>query len=222
MASGIYQIVNMVNGKRYIGSAANFKRRWNLHLSDLKQNKHHSSKLQHAWNKYGGESFKFEIILECNKDELLSYEQLLFDEENPEYNILKVAGSPLGIKRSKETRLKMSLASKGKPKTEEHRINAANAQKGKVSSLKDIPRTEETKAKISKGNKGKVRTAENCEKIRLIVSNRSDETKTKMSNSHKDIKLSEERKLKMSKSQKLRRLNEKVLKEILTDWVCAL
>lgn len=122
--SGIYQIVNTVNGKKYIGSAVNFRKRWRLHISCLRNGTHHSKHLQAAWNKYGEEAFTFEKIMECAKEELLDYEQLCLDEENPEYNMALCATNPmLGRKHSeealhlmkgkivsKETRVKLSVA----------------------------------------------------------------------------------------------------------------
>jgi group I intron endonuclease len=60
--SGIYKIVNILDGKIYIGSSSNFCKRWNGHITCLRKNKHHSPHLQNAWNKYGEENFKFEIV----------------------------------------------------------------------------------------------------------------------------------------------------------------
>lgn len=40
--SGIYQIINLVNGKTYTGSAINFRLRKNRHFSDLKLRIHHN------------------------------------------------------------------------------------------------------------------------------------------------------------------------------------
>jgi hypothetical protein len=40
--SGIYCIKNIINNKLYIGSAKNFRIRFNIHLSQLRKNKHHS------------------------------------------------------------------------------------------------------------------------------------------------------------------------------------
>lgn len=65
--SGIYEIVNTVNGKRYIGSAKKFKIRWSKHVSALRLCKHHSRHLQAAWNKYGEAAFKFLPILTCQQ-----------------------------------------------------------------------------------------------------------------------------------------------------------
>ena len=42
---GIYKIKNIINGKVYIGSAIYFIKRWSVHKSELKNNKHHSIKL---------------------------------------------------------------------------------------------------------------------------------------------------------------------------------
>ena len=49
--SGVYQITNKVTGKFYIGSAVNFRKRWNTHKSCLRNNKHANKHLQRAWNK---------------------------------------------------------------------------------------------------------------------------------------------------------------------------
>jgi hypothetical protein len=60
---GVYQIKNKVNGKVYIGSTVqNFRDRLNIHLSVLRNNKHHSSHLQKSWNKYGEDNFEFSIV----------------------------------------------------------------------------------------------------------------------------------------------------------------
>ena len=55
----IYAILNIINGKSYIGSAINFDRRKKTHLRLLNKNSHHSIKLQNAYNKYGVDSFLF-------------------------------------------------------------------------------------------------------------------------------------------------------------------
>ena len=67
MLSGIYKITNKVNGKFYIGSANNLKRRKWEHFCNLKHNKHCNKKLQYSYNKYSKENFKFEILSNCPK-----------------------------------------------------------------------------------------------------------------------------------------------------------
>lgn len=62
----IYCIKNIINNKVYIGKCKNTKNRFSTHLSKLKNNKHHSIKLQRSWNKYKKENFVFEILEEVN------------------------------------------------------------------------------------------------------------------------------------------------------------
>ena len=116
MISGIYSIRNLVNDHIYIGSSVNIESRWRSHKNQLKKNRHHSSKLQNAYNKYGKDNFIFEVISYIeDKTKLINYEQKWLDFFNPEYNILITAGSPLGTKMSDETRKKISESKKGKP-----------------------------------------------------------------------------------------------------------
>ncbi len=76
----IYGLRCIVNNKYYIGATSNFKRRQREHLYKLKKNKHHSAKLQHAWNKYNEDSFVFEIMEEnVSIDDLFDREQYWMD-----------------------------------------------------------------------------------------------------------------------------------------------
>ena len=49
--TGIYEIRNIANDKRYIGSAMSFDTRFRAHLNDLRKDKHPNRYLQFAWNK---------------------------------------------------------------------------------------------------------------------------------------------------------------------------
>lgn len=67
---GIYKIENLVNNKKYIGLSNNIDARWRSHRNMLNRNDHFNIFLQRAWNKYGEENFKFDIIKECSPSEL--------------------------------------------------------------------------------------------------------------------------------------------------------
>ena len=67
MKSGIYKITNKIDGKCYIGQSSNIKKRFKDHRYDLKYNKHDNPYLQNAYNKYGKDNFKFEILCEEKK-----------------------------------------------------------------------------------------------------------------------------------------------------------
>lgn len=113
--SGIYKIVNKVNGKYYVGSSNDIRKRWNNHKSNLRRKNHKSPHLQSAWNKYGELNFDFVIVETCNIDKLLIIEQKYLDtsilEKNICYNTSYVAERPMiGIKHSDETKSKISKA----------------------------------------------------------------------------------------------------------------
>lgn len=65
--SGIYAFVNKINGMFYIGSATIFRKRWDLHLNELRKNKHKNPYLQNVYNKYGEINFQFIILEYCEK-----------------------------------------------------------------------------------------------------------------------------------------------------------
>lgn len=125
---GIYAIVNMIDGKIYIGSASLLRKRRNLHLLMLRRGNHDNVYLQRAWNKYGEINFEFFILERC--DELLVREQYFMDSLNPEYNMLKIAYRTTGIKRRPETCKKISEALSGRQLSNEHRKAISYAKKG--------------------------------------------------------------------------------------------
>ena len=77
MLGYIYYITNKVNKKQYIGETINFEERKAKHLAALRSNKHHSIKLQRAYNKYGEENFEWswDIYDVSNEKDLKLLEQ---------------------------------------------------------------------------------------------------------------------------------------------------
>jgi group I intron endonuclease len=134
MATGVYCIECLADGKSYVGSASKSltKRLW-THRSLLSKGRHTNLHLQAAWDKYGKESFRFSVLEQCLPSECLVKEQGWIDQldacnKEKGFNKAPVAGSTLGVKHTIETRNKVSAALKGKKKTEEH---AAAIKKGK-------------------------------------------------------------------------------------------
>ena len=64
--------------------------------------------------KHGYAKFRLEILEYCSSDKLLTREQFYFDKFNPEYNLLKFAGSSLGYRHSEAAKARISLANKNK------------------------------------------------------------------------------------------------------------
>jgi len=103
--AGIYKIVNIINGKTYYGSSIQLSTRISNHKVCLRNNNHENKYLQNAWNKYGEENFRFEIveIIDVNNlsisesiKKVQSKEQEYLDlyhtyEVNKGYNIDKIA-----------------------------------------------------------------------------------------------------------------------------------
>jgi len=91
VVSGIYEIRNQVNGKRYIGSTVSLQRRWDEHLRRLRRGCHINKRLLTAFQKYGERAFDL-IVLEYVEDHsrLLFREQVYLDTLKPEYNLVSI------------------------------------------------------------------------------------------------------------------------------------
>lgn len=97
---GIYKITNNKNGKVYIGSSKEVSKRQQSHWRMLKNNQHHSYKLQSDYNKFGLTSFSFEVIEVCELNELLVREQYWMDHYqsyHEGYNCTIFSSRPTGM-----------------------------------------------------------------------------------------------------------------------------
>lgn len=146
--------MNKIDSRIYIGSSIRVRRRIMEHMAQLRRGKHTNGKLQNFVNKYGIENLYANQISCYDPTKLLELEQHYIDFLNPEFNIAKVAGSPMaGMKHSLESRQKMSLSGKGRklpPRTKEHTERVLMARAG-------FKHTEETKKHVSStmaGGKG--------------------------------------------------------------------
>lgn len=71
---GIYTIQNKLDNKIYVGQSVNVYNRLIHHRKKLRANNHDNEHLQNAYNKYGEESFLFELLVECD-DRFLNSEE---------------------------------------------------------------------------------------------------------------------------------------------------
>lgn len=85
---------NKLNGKRYVGSSVNLRRRLLEYYNVNRLLNDNSMPINLALLKYGYQNFSLTILEFCDIDSLMSREKHYFDVHNPEYNILKIPGSP--------------------------------------------------------------------------------------------------------------------------------
>lgn len=111
-----------------------------------------------AISKYGLNNFTLEILEYCSKNIAIEREQFYLDLLKPEYNILKKAGSRLGLKHSLLSKLKMSKSALGRFVSKETRLKLSESLKDRKLSestrekIKSYKHTEKAKLKISLGN----------------------------------------------------------------------
>lgn len=117
--TGVYKIKILGSNKTYIGSTTNisgsssksigFLFRWRCHLSDLLKNKHHTPKLQNAFNKY--KNVEFSIVEIINNAEItrqreqyyldnLLFAQEYIKKENNLFTKLAFNSNPVSTQRS--------------------------------------------------------------------------------------------------------------------------
>lgn len=153
----IYKIQSP-NGKIYIGSTVNFKKRMKQYSTlDCKN----QIKIYNSLKKYGFNNHKIVIITECTTDKIFQLESYY----GQLYNVLGVNGLNLRLPKlgdtfisvSDETRKKISIAQSGK--------NGFWFGKKGIS----IPCSEEKKIFLSKLRKGVILTKEQKEKQRLAI-----------------------------------------------------
>lgn len=133
--SGIYLITNKIDNKHYVGLSINCLERFSKHKSLLRRCKHHNQHLQSAWDKYGEESFVFEILEEHNNEYLHSFENFwcnLLDSHNREfgYNI-DLTNPNKKTNLNKETIEKIRISNTGREVSIETRNKLRDINLGK-------------------------------------------------------------------------------------------
>ena len=240
MISGIYYVKNLVTNKVYIGSSNDIQRRWSEHQSDLRSCTHDNDHLQKSYNKYGEESFEYEILEEITEldgqrlDEALLVKEDFyinkFDSLNPKfgYNLLSADRHYM----SELVRKKMSESRKGDKnpmKKESSKIALSKTLTGKKLSKEHRAALSEHHADVSGKNNpmygkyggessfyGRKHSDETKEKLRKAMTGRvfTEEHKQKLSESHKGNKLSHIAKQKVSQYQKSRTMALKRKKQM--------
>ncbi len=239
ISTGVYSITNLLNGNRYIGSAArSFQIRWWSHLSSLRRGVHDNRHLQAAWSKYGEKAFSFDVLERCQPGLCLIREQYYLDLYKPfgdnGYNLSPSASSVRGVKFSDESRKRMSDSQRGlKKHTDESKKKLALAASKSnlrpetliLRSLKakERAKTDEGRkqildaAKKSLGSRTPESHKKQADKIRGVkqTAERIEKRTAKL----RGKKLTDEHKLKLSMAQRGRPLPEKHKEALRKAWI---
>lgn len=180
--SGIYGIVNLNDGRVYVGQAANIWLRCNQHFNSLRRGDHRNLRLQRAYERDGEASFLFFIIEFCDTTDIDAKETSWISFHSKRYNICLEGTSRRGIRASDESKAKMSAAKKGKTPhhlmTPESRKKAVATYTARWHEIHPNKQSAETIAKRSA-----------TQKARWAITPKkkmSDEAKKKMSESAKN------------------------------------
>ena len=136
---GVYMFTHIASEKRYIGSSLNLRRRFTEYFNIERLLRVPSMIICRALLKYGYSAFSLEILVYCDRDELMREEKFYLDLLKPEWNILKIPGSPFrgsGWKHSKETRERMKISQNNR--SAEVRLNMSKGQLRKEVIVTDI------------------------------------------------------------------------------------
>lgn len=207
----IYLIINLINGKKYVGQTIQTLN------NRIKQHRNCKKKrgIDAAIQKYGWENFTVDTIEICPRDLLNEREVFWITFHNCKYpdgyNLTAGGSGSKGFSPSKETRAKISkslkgrpTSRKGKPLSEEHKakLSANHADfKGVNHPFYGKHHSPETCAKLSEFNKGKPspnkgKKMSNESKMKISIANKG------RTSPNKGKKMSEEQKLKLSISHK--------------------
>lgn len=157
-SAAIYQIRNICNGKRYIGSTQEARHRWTVHRSSMKAGKHVNSEIQADFNEFGINAFECEIVTTCEdmtSEERKELENIIIKAAKPEYNCWwtgkawQVRTQEMIQKGIESRRNGMGWAKH----SEETKRKIGEAHRGKTVSL-------QTRMKLSEANTGRKRSPE--------------------------------------------------------------
>lgn len=166
--SGIYLITCTANNKIYIGSTSNLHKRQQDHFADMERGAHSNRHMQSAWDKYGGNTFIFEVLEYVMPWSRIDREQYWLDKLTPYnqqigFNIAirargdklsaehraNISHSNMGHIVTAESRKKLSVAHTGKVLTPEHRSNIGKAQIGKIHSAESRAKQAKSKSIVT-------------------------------------------------------------------------
>jgi group I intron endonuclease len=114
--SGVYCLINKINGHSYVGSSINLASRMKNYLNNafLKNRQNINMPIVKALLKYGQSNFTLLILEHVDPESLIIRETYFITSIVPYYNVLKQGYSSLGYKHTKETKELLSQLAKNR------------------------------------------------------------------------------------------------------------
>jgi group I intron endonuclease len=152
--SGVYCLINLVNGHTYVGSSVNLAGRMRNYLNNsflsLVQNK--NMPITKALLNYGQDNFAVLIVEYLSPDIINIRETYWIINVLPYYNVLKQGYSSVGYKHTEATKKQLSDLAKNRSHTDETKALIAKALTGENNPFYKKTHSEESKLKMIKAN----------------------------------------------------------------------
>jgi group I intron endonuclease len=169
--TGVYCLLNLINGHIYIGSSVNIAIRMKNYSNAafLKHKKNKNMPIIQALLKYGQEHFAVLIVEHVSSKQLTIRETLYIMELLPYYNVLKQGYSSLGYKHTEATKHMLSELAKNRKHSEKTKSLISKALVGENNPFYNKNHSFESKIRMIEANSAYPVYIYNSFKILLFI-----------------------------------------------------
>lgn len=152
--TGIYKITNLINGKCYIGQSCQIPVRWSQHKHEMNGAGGNNPYLYRALRKYGIDNFSFEVVKECDVDQLDTLERKYIASYNSLYpNGYNLESGGWGRKNlSPLTKLRISLSKRGTVSSKRTPVNQYTSSGRYICTFPSMSEAAASVGKLSPGH----------------------------------------------------------------------
>lgn len=152
--SGVYCLINKVNGHSYVGSSINLASRMKNYLNNtfLKSKQNLNMPVVKALLKYGQSNFSLAILDHVSAKDLVIRETYFITSVLPYYNVLKQGYSSLGYKHTKEAKELLAELAKNRVHSEQTKGLIAKALTGENNPFYNKSHSIESKVRMIEAN----------------------------------------------------------------------
>lgn len=152
--SGVYYLINNINGHSYVGSSINLSSRMRnyLNTSFLKSKQNINMPIIKALLKYGHSNFSLWILEHVEAKELATRETLYITQIIPYYNVLKQGYSSAGYTHTLETKALLSELAKNRVHSLETKALISKALTGENNPFYNKSHSMESKVRMIESN----------------------------------------------------------------------